>query len=86
MADHDPKGAAAETAAVKAVELLAACAMVIIAAAGAISQRQASEPDFTATLQRRWVSAAERGWLRAALYCYRRAERFSDEYDRLGHE
>lgn len=82
MADHDPKAAAKEAAAVKAVELGAALCMIVIAVALQVAQRQAMGPDFTADLgrqlrtgQARLHACAEGRLARLGIWALEQAER-----------
>jgi hypothetical protein len=81
--DRDVSGAVREAAAVKVVELAAACAMVIVAVVMQVAQRRASDPDFTRTWRMRAAKQAERGWACAAGWAWRRAEQFRVEYEDL---
>ena len=85
MPDYEPGHvgeAVKEAAAVKAVELVAACVILAVGVLAQVAARQASEPDYGTLALARWAKACERGWAALAGVCWRRAERFRVEYER----
>lgn len=86
MAEHDPKGAAAEAAAAAGAEqAVALIGTVIMCVVAVFLQRHLADPDVVRTWRMRAARAAEGRLARLGVWALGQAERHRQAYERLSH-